>query len=165
MTDENNTDTDTGTDDSSGGRPGGAPERTLAAERIERLEAQIASLSESIKAGSAQAAEQKAAKRTTEEQVQELIAAQQRTAQDLHLARVETAAAKIGARDPDVVAALVANSDNYLADIERLKTDKPYLFGAPARPAGADMNGGTDSGGKGLDDLDRHLAERFGLRK
>ena len=156
---------DTGTDEGTdSGRPGGAPDRTLAAERIAQLENQIGELQEAIKAGNAQAAEHKGAKRTTEEQVQQLIAAQEKTQTELRLAKIETAATKIGAKDPDLVAQLVAGSDNYLADIERLKSDKPYLFGAAARAAGADMSSGDGGNSNGLDDLDKHLSEKYGTR-
>lgn len=167
MTDQN---TDTTNDDQNtgqggdSGRPGGAPDRTLAAERIEALESQIRELGEAIKAGNAQAAAKKDEKRTMEDQVAELIAAQERTQTDLKLAKIETAAAKIGAKDPDLVAQLVAGEANHLAAIERLKSDKPYLFGAPARPAGADMNSGSGSAGSGMDDLDKHLADRYGSK-
>jgi len=164
MTDQNDDTSNDGQGSGDSGRPGGTPDRTLAAERIEALEAQISELGEAIKAGNAQAAAKKVEKRTMEDQVAELIAAQERTQNDLKLAKVETAAAKIGAKDPDLVAQLVANEDNHLAAIERLKSDKPYLFGAPARPAGADMNSGSGGSGSGMDDLDKHLADRYGAK-
>lgn len=163
MSEETTNTDDTGTDEGTG-RPGGAPERTLAAERIEALEAQISELSQAIKAGNAQAAAKKDEKRTMEDQVAELVEAQRKTQHDLQLARIETAAAKVGAKDPDLVAQLVAGEDNHLAAIERLKGEKPYLFGAPARPAGADMSGGSGSSGNGMDDLDKHLADKYGTR-
>lgn len=164
MTDQNTEQTGT-TEEKGGegeGRPGGAPERTLAQERIEALETQLSELSKAIKEGNAQAAEHKGAKNTLEQQVEELKAQQAAYARDLQLAKIETAAAKIGAKDPDLVAQLVAGEDNHLAAVNRLKTEKPYLFGAPARPAGADMNGGTQTGTGGLDDLDKHLADKYG---
>lgn len=161
---EEQTSDQTGEGQEQSGRPGGAPERTLAAERIEALEQQIKQLGDQITQSSAQAAEHKGAKRTMEQQVEELIASQQATQRELHLAKIETAAAKVGAKDPDLVAALVAGQDNFLAAIDGLKQSKPYLFGAAPRPAGADMGSGTGGQGSGLDDLDKHLADKYGAR-
>lgn len=158
---QTNEDAQTG-DTEQTGRPGGPPERTLANERVEALEKQVRDLSEAIKAGNAQAADLKGSKNNVEQEVELLKQQQAAYARDLQLAKIETAAAKIGAKDPDLIAQLVAGEENSLAAIDRLKTEKPYLFGAPPRPAGADMNGGSGTGGNGMDDLDKHIAERFG---
>lgn len=162
MTDENTTPPAEQAPTEGEGRPGGPPERTLATERIEALEATIADLSKQIKAGNLTASEHKEAKNTVEQQIAEMKATQDQYARELRMAKVETAAAKVGAKDPDLVARLVEGEENHLAAIDRLKADKPYLFGAPSRPAGADMNGGSGTRSDGLTDLDKHLAERFG---
>ncbi len=142
-------------------RPGGPPARTLIDDKLERLEQTLAQLTAAQQSTVQEAMGAKETKRDAETRLTEIETQLANSQRELALARVAQQAGAAGARNAHTVAKLIAGENDPVRALEALKVSDPYLFGPEPRPAGTDMTQGQ-SGGSGLDALDRHIREKYG---